>query len=550
MRPSDVIRRLRTFLRAADDRGQAIVLVALMLTTLFGFIGLVVDVGWFQVNLVRVQRAADAGALAGSVYLPGDVPGAQSAAAGAATQNGYTDNGTTVRVIATQDTVNSQLLNVTISAPVRTWFMRMFGVNQITASRNARAEFILPVAMGSPVNYYGVSQLCKDSSRPTPPATCGQVQDASGAGSLVSQGFWGAVMAKGANHKSGDAYSAFYDPNPTVSTEYDPNGYAYVIDFPAGTTGGKVWVFDPVFCALGHDTSGSGAYLGTGDHWLGHSGGTPPSVTTQFQLWDTRGTPYSTADDILLATDGGLFTNMNYVDRSLNFRGNQNYEDSPGYDGSGAATSDCSTLTPGTAAEWHNKWWQVPAPALGPGQYRLQVFTSSAGNNSTNAENVFGLEATSTAGPGGHVYGQSRMCAYVNLPSAGDSYFYLAQIPVVHAGKTLEIRLFDPGDTRNTYLYILAPTPTGWAETPFSWSATGGGGSGTSSGTPPGLQSSDWSTNFFDNRWVTITIPLPTTYAANQQGWWKIRYNVGAAGNDTTTWSVNIRGNPVHLVTP
>ena len=32
-------------------------------------------------------------------------------------------------------------------------------------------------------------------------------------------------------------------------------------------------------------------------------------------------------------------------------------------------------------------------------------------------------------------------------------------------------------------------------------------------------------------------------------GWWKIQYNV-AGGNDTTTWQVNLRGNPVHLVLP
>src|ERR1700716_3443425 len=125
MRLSDLIGRMRSTVRAADDRGQAIILVALLLTSLFGFVGLVVDVGWFQLNLVRVQRAADAAALAGSVYLPGNVPGAKAAAAGAATQNGYTQiAGNGIIVDPQQDGANTQLLNVTISSPVRTWFMR------------------------------------------------------------------------------------------------------------------------------------------------------------------------------------------------------------------------------------------------------------------------------------------------------------------------------------------------------------------------------------------------------------------------------------------
>jgi hypothetical protein len=62
---------------------------------------------------------------------------------------------------------------------------------------------------------------------------------------------------------------------------------------------------------------------------------------------------------------------------------------------------------------------------------------------------------------------------------------------------------------------------------------------------------------------ITITIPLSATYgsggltppgvpgatAADKVGWWKIYYDVTNA-NDTTTWLVNILGNPVHLVVP
>ena len=54
----------------------------------------------------------------------------------------------------------------------------------------------------------------------------------------------------------------------------------------------------------------------------------------------------------------------------------------------------------------------------------------------------------------------------------------------------------------------------------------------------------------FNNTWIEITIPLSSTYGSGglwQGGWWQVQYNV-SAGNDTTTWSVNVNGNPVHLV--
>ena len=58
------------------------------------------------------------------------------------------------------------------------------------------------------------------------------------------------------------------------------------------------------------------------------------------------------------------------------------------------------------------------------------------------------------------------------LPGGGSSIFYLAQIGAEHAGKTMEINLWDPGDTRPlpASLKILAPTTTGYVATHFSWS--------------------------------------------------------------------------------
>ncbi len=60
------------------------------LVALLSLSAVVIDVSWYWANTLRVQRAADAAALAGVVDLPGDVAGADAAAVTAAGQNGYT----------------------------------------------------------------------------------------------------------------------------------------------------------------------------------------------------------------------------------------------------------------------------------------------------------------------------------------------------------------------------------------------------------------------------------------------------------------------------
>ncbi len=81
---------MRTAKFRREQRGQVLVIVAVMIVVLLGFTGLVTDVAWYEVNLMRIQRAADAAALAGVVYLPGNVAGAQNAALAESSKNGIT----------------------------------------------------------------------------------------------------------------------------------------------------------------------------------------------------------------------------------------------------------------------------------------------------------------------------------------------------------------------------------------------------------------------------------------------------------------------------
>ena len=521
-----------------DERGQTIVVTALMLVVLFGFFGLVADVGWLQLNIVRAQRAADAAALAGAPYLPGNLAGAVNAALNEASKNGFTNGVNGVSVVATQDGVNPNLLSVSVSGSVRTYAARLFGVNSFPTSRLARAEFILPVPMGSPQAYYGIYKLCTNGG------TCTAVNDPGGT-VLPTQGFWGAVITYGGNRGNGDLYST-RNNGAMLNTYYDANGYQYLVDFPVGTTGGLVRVFDAPYCATGKDTAAGGQQLGTGDHWIGGNA----QVTTKYTLWNTSGTPYDITDDTVVASDGGLFDDQDGVDYTAAFGGNRAY--------GGSVNSGNYTSKPNCAGNaYHNNWWTMNplSPITGAGTYRLQVTTSDPDNNNTNAENMFGILATQTApglpvGP--HVYGQSRMCDYVNVV-AGTQLFYLAQIAAAHAGKTLQITVHDPGDVGgNATLRFKQPTTAGYTDATFSWTASGG----TSGNNVTSLQVASGGSSLFDNQIITILIPLASTYNAPTPpgepgpGWWKVEYQVTGAGNDTATWAVTIRGNPVHLIVP
>ena len=62
-----------------------------MSVVLLGAAALVADVAWMWTNQQRMQRAADAGALAGAIHLPGDEAMAFSTALAETSKNGFTD---------------------------------------------------------------------------------------------------------------------------------------------------------------------------------------------------------------------------------------------------------------------------------------------------------------------------------------------------------------------------------------------------------------------------------------------------------------------------
>lgn len=690
------------------ERGQVLVIFAGAMIAFMMLCAMVVDIGWYWSSGLKIQRAADSAALAGSVWLPCTTPlvngtcsPADAAALAAAKQNGYVpDANTTITTVV--DGNDPRQLDVNISTKVGTYFLRAVGIQTLPEAKSSKAEFVLPVPMGSPLNYYGVgtfvglttptittnyvnpsaanaspssgwaipsalgtgawtnatnaytsnnsyatettnndaqvwktfnigsfasgalidgfqvalelkdsdasgcqvkaevswngggnwSNLAQQTSDITAsdawytlgngandavwdsvhsswstgdfsaanfqvrltyvkPAACTGTVSLDQVAAVVyshtavpgtpaettmpvanpigqsspptSQGFWGAVITKGGDRGNGDQYDPANDSgHGTANADFTGLGVDYTVTI--GSSGGQVQLFDPTFCETGTNSSGSGHY-GTGDHWIG--GANP--VTTIYTLYNENGTPYATNDDTQVATSGNLFANEKQSDQS-------------GAMGSPiTGVTDCSTISnPAVGGYYHDKWYQL-ASNLPAGTYRLNVSSNQSGNDSTSAENLWSLWASSTSGTT-NVFGQGTMVAYTNLIS-GQSRFYLAKIDKIHAGKTMEIHVFDPDSMTGT-MRILSPDGGAQNYVTFSYSADNGQ-NGTN------VTSIPISQNGFNDSIVTINIPLSANYGSSlwQSGWWQIEYNV-TGGNDTTTWAVDIKGNPVHLLAP
>ena len=132
-RPIYVFVRIRR-----DENGLVLMWMSLFLIVMLGCTALAVDLGHAYFVSQNAQNAADAVALAGAPYLPGDLAGAQAAAQQLAAANGFTDGVNGVKVTAAQGADPSQL-TVTVEQDVPTWFAKGIGFNQMHVSRSGTA---------------------------------------------------------------------------------------------------------------------------------------------------------------------------------------------------------------------------------------------------------------------------------------------------------------------------------------------------------------------------------------------------------------------------
>lgn len=401
---------------------------------------------------------------------------------------------------------------------------------------------------------------------------------------LVPQNFWANIQSQGAPSHQGDAYMTKYTTrksadNPNYcpfrgACASNPEGfYNYAVELP---NGGDIWVFDPGFCD-GSSSRGTAEYYTIG----GSTGASDPEpVSAFYRLYNTNNTAWDFTDDTRADTqsntavgDGdmqpntfrrGLNNGVRYYDSSL--RGEPDNDVSWG---------DCV----GTLG--HHEWWKIGSN-LPAGTYRLHTTSHDRilpdDQNDTTALNSFAIWASTTGGgsiSNIRVYGLGAMEAYFPLPAGEVSQFYLAQIEAIHANKWVDISLWDPGDTGglSADLSILMPTSGGYVQVPFYYNSVAGTTiptnftcGPTTSSAVSAIETSSGSGAHYNGQWLRLCFQLPEDWSAPAapadaltptgcicEGWFRIQYDMGGGSNpstDLTTWKVEVRGNPVHLITP
>ena len=209
------------------EQGFYMVWFALTFVAITAFAGLALEYNRWQQIATRMQKAADAAALGGAVFLPDNLPTATSTAKAITKKNGFQDGSNGVVVSTSQGALPNQLV-VTVTNTTKNPWGALVGYRQTTFSRSATAEYQLPQNLGSPQNIYGND----------PESAAAQPQ------------FWGNVFGPSSSKDKGDAVQSVgttanatlcasgIDNCPSsVNKDYNVNGYYYGIDVPSGTVG-------------------------------------------------------------------------------------------------------------------------------------------------------------------------------------------------------------------------------------------------------------------------------------------------------------------------
>jgi Flp pilus assembly protein TadG len=564
--------------RLREDSGYIAVAVAIMLPVLLGLSAFTIDVGNWYVQADKIQRAADAAALAGVTYLPGDLAAAKRQALATAAANGYTNDGTTV-VDPEPVSGNPNQLQVTITTYVDNTFGKLLGLDTEKLIRTAVANYQAPLPLGSPCNEFG------DGPDPTIGAVNQRSSNCSSAGA-----FWANVGSPQAAKSYGDAYQdgacatsvGGTDNCAGSNSDYSTNGYFYSIKVTQAVTGLTVQAFDPAFVSVGDLCSsnfGSGATAAvnaknSNNYKFGTSAATA-SYTQDNQLYAPGQSGKYCTGDQLYTNPANQPPDTTYTVRQPSATSNPwdptSYpvvtsctKSFTGYSGdlysalnqynqvNGVVTyplTASSTYQPAVANEFRQ--WVTLCTFTGtvaPGTYFIQVQSNAPGNNPNgDGHNRFAMRAYGS-GPADNaaisISGYTDMAMYADLPSA-HTRFYLTQVQPGAAGQILQVRLFDIGDSSQPGTVTVNPP----ADSGLS-SFTGCVGAGPTAG--PLSNCSIVANSSYNGKWQTISVPIPTTYTCNYQSvtgcWVTLTYDYGSGQpSDTTSWQASIDGTPVRL---
>lgn len=563
---------------------------ALMLTVLMAFAGFAVDLSNWWLQAERLQRAADAGAHAGVVFLPADVGGATTTARAEMAKNGFRSSGANQNATSrvTQEP-NPNRLRVEVTTTVPTFFVGLLGVDEVTLTREAVAEYISPVPMGSPENKLGNDPELNDP------------------GTQLWLNLAGTMTGKHQGDRYGNKNCSNtpreYGCDGSVNTEYDESGYFFAMDVESVGTGplrfeafDAPWVNVGATCntantmpnasqiaaltarypdaAVRYGSVQSGlsgtaleaaqAYC-TGDSLPGSNG---TAIDTTFIFRQPDDTPWSNTDNPLVPSCPPITIAGHNPAWQSTTTARQNYVYnllmSPT---EGVIDPDDGVLTFAEMFRRFATLCEIPNSAVRTGTYVVQVRTNaravsplahdatinSQGHNKLSLRAGFG-----PTGPSDLDGSEVTLSALGRLPifansTGADTRFYLARVLPYDAGRTLRVNLFDMGEASQPGSLQILP-PEEFADPTFSGCSITRDDGASLSVNASTCTLSNVSSATFNGRLLTLDVPIPDDYACDAHlptgCWIKVRasYSTGVTVNDATTWSAAILGNPIRLV--
>lgn len=606
--------------RMYGEEGYVLAMTALLILPLMVFVSFAIDAGAWYAQASRMQRAADAAALAAVVWLPNS-GAAATARDTVAAQNGYT---TGVSGGPTSETT----YRVTITADAPRFFSATFDDSDFGLTRTATAEFNKPVPMGSPTNRMGNDVADCPQFQPSQTAPCGP-----------QPMLWSSIQGPYETFANGDPYATKCGRNLAANASacssgpylngatnelYRTTGYEFAIDVKEADVGRpiqlQVWDAGSYQRSKTAVTSNTTVSMSNGSAILNRTGGTSFNSNDVGRTVTGTGIPANTivasfqnSNRITLSravtsTSSSrtvtLTTIPDCYDQQAPFNASPYYgnawttqhcqtgdstSNSPFYlqvfdnDGEDLTVNYDTPLAgctryvgPGAeAATYKNKWqtFCTITPTM-TGIYPVRVKSSAIpGYTDTgsgyNQYSMKLVNATTT-----RLYALNDLSIWTNTP-ASDARFYLAEIGPEHAGKRLQLDLYDPGDgdSGQYTMQVLAPpsgspavVPTsgtvipsaGWADS-CRYNPTASPTRGPDVAAPNGSAAnncqvttkfSNSGSGHYNNSWLRIEVKIANNYTCTTDCWWSIRYNFGTTGSlptDRTVWSLKIVGDPVHL---
>lgn len=120
-----------------QERGAAIVVVALSITAMIGFAALIVDMSNLFLNKTRLSNMVDAAALAGVQDLPNDPQAGTVSAYSYAAQNGVSSD-----VVGVTISDNNTAVTVAATRPVPLFFAPIFNMTSSDVTAHAKAKIV------------------------------------------------------------------------------------------------------------------------------------------------------------------------------------------------------------------------------------------------------------------------------------------------------------------------------------------------------------------------------------------------------------------------